>query len=151
MKKRLISLTSLVILVILHISCSKEGNTPPAAKTKTDLITKASWKFEKATAGVAGDISSAIKPCLKDNTITFATNKTGSISESADVCSPSYANNFTWEFQVNETILHLSTPVFPGGSNDFTLVSLTETNLVLSQVMTVAPYPPTTVEVTFKQ
>jgi hypothetical protein len=151
MMKRLISLMSLLAIVAtVNVSCSKDDDpAQPAGKTKTELITKASWKFEKAVAG-GSDISLAIKSCLKDNTVTFAVNKTGSISEEADICSPSSAGNFTWEFQTNETILHSSQPVFPGGSNDFKIVSLTETNLVVSQMMTVSPYPPTTVEVTFK-
>ena len=151
MQKRLISIAGLLLLIaILNINCSKDDDSPATAKTKTELITNGSWKFEKATASGA-DISSSIKACLKDNTTLFATNKTGTESEGADICSPSYAGNFTWEFQgTNESMLHLSAAIFQGGSNDFTLVSLTETNLVVSQVMTVAPFPATTVEVTFK-
>jgi hypothetical protein len=42
-------------------------------------------------------------------------------------------------------VLHISTVLITGGSNDFTLVSLTETQLVVSQ-----NYPPIgTVTVTF--
>ncbi|MDP9230819.1 MAG: hypothetical protein M3O67_09145 [Bacteroidota bacterium] len=82
--------------------------------------------------------------------VTFAASLTGTVDEGTFVCSPSYASNFTWNFQSNETILHLSESLFSGGSNDFTLISLTETNLVVSQVMAVSPYPPTIAEVTFK-
>jgi hypothetical protein len=151
MQKRFLSLASLLILVaILHINCSKDDDSAPPAKTKTELITKSAWNFDKATAGGL-DVSSAIDDCFKDNSVTFATNKTGSISEGANVCSPSSAGNFSWEFQgANESTLHLSAPIFTGGSNDFTIVSLTETSLIISQVMTIPPYPATTVEITFK-
>lgn len=151
MQKRFFLFTGLVaLLLIFNASCSKDDNPPDTSKTKTELITSASWKFDKATTASIGDISSFIDACFKDNTITFAVNKTGNVNEGTLVCTPSYAGNFTWEFQTNETILHLSAAIFTGGSTDFTLVSLNETNLVISQVMTIAPYPATTVEVTFK-
>jgi hypothetical protein len=41
----------------------------------------------------------------------------------------------------NETILHVSTVLFTGGSSDFTIVALSETQLVLSQVITVGGSP----------
>lgn len=150
MQKRFLSCASLLALVALSfISCSKDDDPAPANKTKTELITTGSWKFEKGTANGIGDISSFIDACYKDNIITFSANKTGNVNEGALACSPSNAGNFNWEFTSNETILHISTTLFTGGSNDFTLVSLNETNLVVSQLMTIAPYPATTVEVTF--
>lgn len=136
-------LTSTILL-----SCQKDA--APPQKTKTELITQGSWKFDHATASGAGDISSSINSCLKDNIITFMSGGSVNVDEGTDVCSPPYSGSNTWVFQSNETIVHLSAPLFPGGSNDFTLVSLTETNLVLSQVMTIPPYPSTTVEITFK-
>jgi hypothetical protein len=46
--------------------------------------------------------------------------------------------------------LRSSVILFPGGSTDFNIVSLTSTNLVLSQQMEVSPYPATTVTLTLK-
>jgi hypothetical protein len=136
------------ISMILLTGCGKESDPPPA-KTKTQLISQGNWKFDHATAG-GTDISGSVNACFKDNTATFTGAGAMTLDESANVCTPSYAGNYTWTFQSSETVLHLSAPIFTGGSSDFTIVALTETNLVLSQVMTVAPYPPTTVEVTFK-
>ena len=97
------------------------------------------------------DVSGQINACFKDNIATFTSAGNMTLDESVNVCSPqSYAGSYTWSFQTNETMLHLSAAIFTGGSNDFTLVSLDATNLVVSQVMTVAPNPPTTVTVTFK-
>lgn len=157
MKKRLISLTSLVILVaILHISCSKEDNPPPAAKTKTELITTGTWKFEKAEAAILGDISGSLEACNKDNTIAFTStsnNKgTGIADEGGTKCNAANPQTvaFNWTLENNETKLVSDKPLFPGGSGEFTIVSLTESNLVVSQPMTIPPVPTTTVTITLK-
>ena len=140
MKKRLISLSGLLILVsILHINCSKDDNPPPAAKTKTELITKTSWKFSDAKVG-GTSVSAFLQTCQKDNVLTFLSAGTGTADEGATKCNASDAQTspFTWSFQSNETILFVSTPFFTGGSSSFTIVSLTETELVVSQNITVS-------------
>ena len=148
MQKRFPLLLATAVVLII-VSCSK-NNTPAPAPTKTQLITQSSWKFDHATAG-GTDISSMINACFKDNIATFTSEGNMTLDEGASVCTPtSYAGSYTWSLQSNETVLHLSAPIFTGGSSDFTLVSVNSTNLVVSQVMTVAPNPPTTVEVTFK-
>ena len=148
MRKQLFLTTCLITLTFVFITACQKDEAPPA-KTKTELITQSSWKFDHATAGGI-DISGSINACFKDNIAAFVSAGTMTLDESANICSPSYAGSYTWTFQTSETILHLSAPIFPGGSGDFTIVSITETNLVLSQVMTVGGGPPTTVEVTFK-
>jgi hypothetical protein len=132
---------------VLSFSCKKSDSTKP--KTKTDLLTQASWKFSSANAQGAGDITAQIPDCYKDNIYTFSSNGSGNVNESTNVCSPSTAGPFTWSFANNEATLHISTTLFPGGSSDFTLVTLNETNLVVSQMLTVAPYPTTNVTLTF--
>ena len=141
----------ILILAILFLgafsACKKDNKDNP--KTNTDLITQASWKFSAASASGFGDISSQIPDCYKDNTYTFVSDGSGTINESTNVCSPSTAGAFTWNFTNNETGLHISTTLFQNGTSDFTIISLTETNLIVSQTMTVAPLPPTTVQITF--
>jgi hypothetical protein len=134
--------------IILFTACKKDSNNNKP-KTNTDLITQASWKFGSASATNFGDVSSQIPACYKDNIYTFVSGGSGNVDESTNVCSPSSAGSFTWNFTNNETGLHISTPLFQGGSSDFTIISLTETNLVVSQTMTIAPLPPTTVQITF--
>jgi len=143
---KLILATVFCFTALLFTSCDKnETPAPPPPPTKTELITKASWKFSTAFAG-STDVSSAPQlACFKDNIITFSASLTGSINEGTIICSPTTAGSFTWNFASNETILHISTVLIPGGSNDFTVVSLSETQLVVSQ-----NYPPIgTVTVTF--
>lgn len=150
MRKQLLLLFFITTGFFLITGCEKDKDPAPQ-KTKTELITSGSWKFEKATASGIGDISAHPSlACYIDNTMTFSSNLTGTISEGANVCTSPAPATFTWAFQSNETILHLNFTLFAGGSPDFTIVSLTETNLVLSQTMTIAPYPATTIEVTFK-
>ena len=136
------------ILCLILASCKKSGHV----KTKTELISQSSWKFDHATASGFGDISAQIPACYKDNVVVFASNGTGTVDESTNVCSPSNAGSFTWSFQTNETMLHLSTALFSGGSGDFTIISLTETNLVVSQQVILPPPPGVQViaEITFK-
>jgi hypothetical protein len=148
--KKQFSLTSFVlVLAFLFITGCEKDDDPAPEKTKTELIVQSSWKFDKATSGGA-DVSGFVPDCWKDNIAVFASNGTGTIDESTNVCSPSVAGSFTWEFQTNETILHLSAPLFPGGSNDFMLVSLDETNLVVSQDVTIPPAGAQNVVFTFK-
>ena len=139
----------LSIAIIAFFGCKKDDPKPSNTPTKTTLLTQQAWKFDNAKAGPA-DVTTSVTPCLKDNVFTFSSNSNLVVSEEANVCSPSYAGTYTWAFQTNETILHLSGSIFPGGSGDFTVVSLNETNLVVSQLMTISPFPPTTVQVTFK-
>ncbi|HEY7162317.1 MAG TPA: lipocalin family protein [Acidobacteriota bacterium] len=151
-KSKINFMKPIFIVAILFFSaftaCKKDSNNDKP-KTNTDLLTQASWKFSNASASGFGDITSQIPDCYKDNSYTFSSTGQGAVDESTIVCSPSSAGPFTWNFANNETQLHISTTLFQNGSSDFTIISLSETNLVVSQTMTVAPLPPTTVTVTF--
>lgn len=148
MKHNFLKVTAFFLLIIIVFTACKKTKV----KTKTDLLTQSTWRFDKATA-FGTDISSQIPTCIKDNIITFVSNGTGTISEGLDICVPPTSGSLMWSFQNTETILNLSAPLFPGGSGSFTIVTLNETNLVISQVMTLpppAPQIPVTVEITFK-
>jgi hypothetical protein len=154
MKKQLRLLFVLVAAnFFIYSSCNKKNDTPPPTpKTKTELLTQTSWKFKSATAS-GTDISNQAPPfdaCRKDNIITFTSAGGGNVNEGLTSCSPSEATTFTWSFTTNETILHISAVLFPGGANDFTLVKLTETELVVSQFYTPPLGPSILVEVTFQ-
>jgi hypothetical protein len=142
-----IFLVPVFTLALLSTGCSKDDDTPQ--QTRTELITQGSWKFESASA-MGQDVSGALDDCLVDNIYTLASNGTGSIDESTLICDPSAAGNFTWEFQANESKLNVSTALFPGGSGLFDIVSINQTNLVVSQEMTISPFPTTTVQITLK-
>ena len=139
--KKVISLTLAVIFSasLFFVSCNKEGNdNTPAPKTKAQLITQSTWKFSSATVGGL-NISSALQNCQKDNILTFVSNGSGTVDEGLLKCDAGdpQTNPFTWSFQNSETQLFISATLFTGGSSTFNLVSLTETQLVLSQNITV--------------
>lgn len=140
MKKLFVSLLTISFLAVLTFSsCQKEDNTPPA-KTKSQLITQSTWKFSGATVG-GSDVSAFLQTCQKDNILTFsASGGTGTLDEGPTKCNPGdpQTSPFTWNFLNNESQLFISATLFTGGSSTFTLVSLTETTLVVSQVITVS-------------
>ncbi len=138
MKHQLLSLTLCFCFAAFHFSCQKNSTqiTPP---TKTQLLTSITWKFSSAT--VSGtDVSGYLQTCQKDNILTFQSVGTGSLDEGAAKCNSGdpQTNPFTWNFASNETVLHISTVLFTGGNSDFTIVSLTNTSLVVSQNITVS-------------
>jgi len=150
MQKQFLPVLSIIAIAFLFITGCGKDDAPPPPPTKTQMIAQGSWKFDHATASIIGDISNRPElACYIDNTMTFSANLSGTISEGAVVCSTPAPPTFTWSFQTNETILHLSFTLFNGGSPDFTITALTATNLSLSQQITINGFP-TTVEVTFK-
>lgn len=138
-----------IILALFVSSCGKDEN-PPAPKTKTELLTQNSWKFKSAFVGTT-DYSGSLQACQKNNILTFSTNGNGTVDEGATKCNSSdpQTTNFTWNFQTNETILFISTPLFTNGNTSFDLVSISETELVVSQGFTVPVGPSPTVVLTF--
>lgn len=150
MQKQLIVICCALSVLFFHAGCSKDGDGD-TGKTKMELLTQSSWKFQSAKSSLLGDVSAnPMIACYTDNVITFSTNMSGTVSEGANVCSPASPSTFNWSFQSGETILRLSFTLFSGGSPDFNIVTLNETNLVLSQEVTIAPFPAQTLEVTFK-
>lgn len=143
---KLILLAIVCFTTLTFSSCDKNDNPPPS---NTDYITKSSWKFSSAKASGFGDVTAQVPACFKDNTMLFVANGTGTINESTIVCSPASPSSFTWVFQNNGNELNMNTPLVSGGSGVFTIVLLNDVNLVVSQTMTIAPYPSTTVELTF--
>ena len=142
---KLIFATVLCFTALFFTDCNKNDNPAPSS---TDYITKSSWKFSSAKAG-GTDVTSLVPACFKDNTMLFLINGTGTINESTNVCSPASPANFTWVFQNNGKEINLSQPIVSGGSTVFTIVLLNDASLVVSQTMTIAPNPPTMVELTF--
>jgi hypothetical protein len=145
MQKRFFLLTGLFSLLILNISCDKDNDDPPPpAKTKTELLTAAPWKYEKIDPAAAETYIN----CFIDNVVTFTADGKGTCPDSGTQCNPP-TGNFNWNFTDNETKLHLDATLIPAGSNDFTIVTLNETNLVASQDIT-SPVGPIKITITFK-
>ncbi|MBI5373360.1 MAG: hypothetical protein HZA79_15155 [Sphingobacteriales bacterium] len=124
--------------LLLCTGCQKDS---APAKTKTQLMTQASWKFSSASAAGTDITNNAAIACIKDDVVTFSSNGTGSITEGTIVCSPTTAGNFTWTFQNGETQLMMSSGIYPAGSGLFTITALTETSLTITQDVVIPPSP----------
>lgn len=142
---------SLLILLIgsmCFTACSKDDDEDKE-KTNTDKITLAPWKYDKAMLDVnkdgTGDIpvDSELEACEKDNLITFKADNTGTIDEGPTKCNSSDPQSlgFTWAFKNNETVINFPTAIVGGVDGDVTIVSLSETSMVLKGEMDVPPSP----------
>src|SRR5438128_1129104 len=112
MKKGFWQIIAVGFLVASFVACKKSSS--PHVKTKTELLAQSSWKLSTAVATGFGDVTSQVPACYKDNIYTFVANGTGTINESTNVCSPTTAGPFTWNFLNNEGTLHLSAAFFQG-------------------------------------
>lgn len=142
--------------VIIAAGCSKEKSK---GENKTDTISQSSWKYQSATVDQdnngTGDFPvppGTFQTCETDNLITFKKDGTGTIDEGPTKCNAADPQtiSFTWNFSSNETVLNINTPLLAGVGGDFKIIALTDTQLVLSKLITVPGFPaPITVIVTF--
>jgi hypothetical protein len=140
MKKRILQPALLILVAGITFSACKKDGDEEKAKTNTEKLTLAAWKYDKAELDVdkngTGDLpipASAIDACEKDNLITFKANNTGTIDEGPTKCNSSDPQSlpFTWAFKTNETVINFPTAIVAGVNGDVTVVSLTETAMVL--------------------
>lgn len=135
MKPCLISLAIAIALLLLPAAgCKKENSM--TGKTHTELLTEGNWKFSRARAGGI-NVSGFLEECRKDNILDFEAGGNGTLDEGATQCSPGdpQTTSFTWNFTNDESVIHVSAELFTGGGSDFDLEELNETELVVSQVV----------------
>lgn len=130
---------TLILIAAAFITAGTGCQKDPAPKTKTQLLTQASWKFSTASASGTDITNNAAIACIKDDVITFTSSNTGTITEGTIVCSPTTAGSFTWSFQSGETQLQMSSGIYPSGSGLFTITALTETSLTITQNVVIPP------------
>lgn len=136
MQKQLYTLLFSAVIIAGTTGCQKESAAP---KTKTQLLTQASWKFSTASASGTDITNNPAITCIKDDVITFTTSNTGTITEGTVVCSPTTAGSFTWNFVSSETQLQMSSGIYPSGNGLFTITALTETSLTITQDVVIPP------------
>ncbi len=137
--------------LLLFNSCKKSNSSGPVSKTKTQLISQSSWRLTGAKIAGGGSVINDLQDCQKDNVYTFHTDGTGDADENTLKCNTSdpQTNPFTWNFQSNETILFISTPLYTNGSNQFNIVSISESSLVAYQFINLLGVIPASVTFTF--
>lgn len=139
-------ITGLFILAALILTAGFSGckkDETPAAPTTIDLMVKAPWKFSKALSGSI-DVSGLVTPCIKDNLLQFnvaSPANTGTVDEGPTKCNAAdpQISNFTWVLDPAFNIVTISgnAAILPGSANTFTLVSVTDTEMVITQNITV--------------
>jgi hypothetical protein len=130
--KLAIKLSIFSFFLLFLFACKKED-----AKSKTDLLTQKTWMIQKLETKEGNnpweDDFPTWDACSKDDRYIFRANNTYEFNEGLTKCDPSDPQIFdsgSWSFTNNETKLLI-------GSDEFTIVSLTETNLILSVQETV--------------
>ncbi|MCU0403129.1 MAG: hypothetical protein MUE99_01160 [Chitinophagaceae bacterium] len=124
-------------------SCQKDSSD---SMTTVELIADGPWKFSKATASGV-DVSALVQPCIKDNLLNFfvgSPSNTGNLNEGPTKCNAADQQQveFTWTYDASFQKIAITSvgggtiPILPGGSNEFTLVSVDELQMVLSQTVT---------------
>lgn len=136
MQKQLFTFVFSAIILTGVTGCQKDAAAP---KTKTELLTQASWKFSTASASGTDITNNPAIACVKDDVITFTSSNTGTITEGTVICSPTTAGSFTWNFVSSETQLQMSSGIYPNGNGLFTITALTETSLTITQDVVIPP------------
>ena len=150
----------LSIFSFVFFSCVKDDSSSPATTTSnTTILTQQSWKFNNAgldpnkDGTIDQDISSQVTACLKDNSVSFASNGSGTVDEGATKCNPTTDPQtvpFTWSFASNETLININGNAIAGKGGQYKIVALTSTQFSLSKDTTVPIIGATTFVVNLK-
>ena len=130
MRKILIS-TLFLGIIIGFTGCSKDDDEPAVVVTKTQLLTKESWKQVNSEVSTGGAFTSdwaSWDDCDKDDLTTFKTDKTYQATEGATKCNPAdpdLIDEGTWDFNSDETKLIMDVL-------STTIVKLDETDLIIT-------------------
>jgi hypothetical protein len=126
MKKNYLVFVSLAVICIFATTACKKSSS---GKSKTEIVTTGTWKFDDMGADMNKDGSidlSDIDECMEDNTVTFSANGSGSTNEGADICDGSnQTDSWTWSFKNNESVISIDIEEL----GDVTLLTLTDTEL----------------------
>ena len=140
------------IFSLTVFSCKKNNSATPGT-SKTTLATQQTWKFNNA--GIDGDkngtidqdISGFVSSCIKDNTVSFASNGSGTSDEGATKCNPSDPQTiaFTWSFASNETLINITGNAIAGKGGQYKIVNLSNTQFSLSKDTLITGFGQTTI------
>jgi hypothetical protein len=140
---------SLFALAFLFSACNKD-DTPANQKSKEELIAQGSWKFKSASNN--GVAYNGFAACQTDNVLDFNSNGSGVVDEGSTKCSAGDPQTipFTWSLLNNKTEMQLSVPLFTDSGTTLTLVSVSETQLVVSVGVSSGGGPVFLIQITFE-
>ena len=137
-------LAASLLLLAFSFACKKGGGGGP--KSKTELLTQASWKYENAAIDVDGNGTpdsplppGILEACDLDNTITFNSNGSGVVDEGSTKCNAADPQSapFNWSFKNNEQVITFTNIAFGGLDGDVTVKTISETQLEMHKPVTV--------------
>ena len=135
------------LLILTATGCDEKNEPQPP--TREEMLASGTWKFQSATYAGTDVSTNPQLACFIDNTLTFTTANTYTVTEGTVICSPSTAGSGTWSFKGSDS-LQLSTALVAGGSGAFKINTLTSSSLVLQQNAMLVPPTPQPFVVTFK-
>jgi hypothetical protein len=139
-------INTLLFCFLCLIACSKSGSK----KSKTELISSASWKFSQAGLDNNGDgtidvaaPAGFVEACVTDNVVTFKSDKSGIVDEGATKCSSSdpQTSPFTWTLSSDESQITFSGALVAGIGGDAKIIEVSESRFVLSKALTISGFP----------
>ena len=148
----------LFLAIFAFVSCDK-GEDSKSAPTKTELITKAAWKFEHAALDLNKDgqidtdlPAGYVTACEKDNTLVFKKDGSGVADEGPSKCDQSnpQTTNFNWTFENGEQNLKFEQSIFTNIDGNVKILTLNDTKLELMKEVTIGPGQNVNVIVRFK-
>lgn len=126
------------LALVTFAGCSKDDGG--SSKSRTELITQSSWKYE--SAGIDADRNGIvdsplppgmIDPCEMDNLITFNANGSGLVDEGPTKCNGGSPQTvpFSWSLKDNEQTIVFSGMSFGGLNGDVKLKNISDRQMEL--------------------
>ncbi|HUR66817.1 MAG TPA: lipocalin family protein [Chitinophagaceae bacterium] len=149
MKKYLLFLPAILFALSFTFTACDKNDTPSNQKSKEELIAQGSWKFKSASNN--GVPYTAFATCQADNILDFNINGTGVKDEGSTKCNAGDPQSvpYTWTLANNKTEIQLSSSLFTDTGTTLTIVSVTETQLIVS-VGVATTGPIVLVQITFE-
>jgi hypothetical protein len=158
MKKYVLSVLAIGFIIY---GCKKDDDDDKdVTKERVLLVTSSTWKYDTVGLETNKDgkpdqplTGITLLPCDTDNTITFKSDSTGTLSEGATKCNSSDPNTtpFTWYFKEKGTILYTPNDVFGNGyTGDFKVGEITTSRLRVIKDVTAPPFGTFTVVLDLK-
>ena len=136
-----------ILLVTAFVGCKKDSSE---SATRTELITKATWKYDNAWVDLDKDgkadsqvPAAYLSACQIDNTITLKKDGTGTMDEGASKCNETdpQTASFTWAFADNEGTVSISANVIAGMGGDLKITTLNDSKLQLQKEVIITGFP----------
>jgi Lipocalin-like domain len=149
MKKYSIFLPAILFTLAFSFTACDKDDTPANQKSKEELIAQGTWKYKSAST--SGAPYTGFATCQTDNVLDFNSNGTGVVDEGSTKCNLADPQTipYTWSLINGKTEIQLSNSLFTDTGTTLTLVSVTETQLVVS-VGVATPGPVILVQIIFE-